>query len=466
MHYLIIAVLALGLSLMGCEGKTGPAGPTGPSGAAGPAGPAGPQGSTGPAGPAGPQGPAGADGAAGPAGPQGEKGDTGETGPAGPKGDPGDSGIPTDIPGNILATVHHIIIGHIDEDGEKAGKVTYWAPNFVPAEGTDALSYNLGVGDMVQLAIKAGSQDEEALPVEFAYSSDDEVNVTVSDGGLIEAKRSGEATITVTAVGRGIAIDIAVNVLSSADHVVIMGPGGANTSKTASGAITIPEGSSITLTAEARKKDGSKINGASFSWASSNDAIASVDDGAVTANGTGTASITASSGGKTSKAVKVTVTAGGINEFEIQLINPIAQAYTVKRQSYDDEEEADDYKLPDNTMVVKPVNSADPPVVAPLVYRFRLWDLINRNATTGLPTAEGDQAGNFSLSANTDIVDLTGIVVAAGTDTGAYSFTVPPSAISKFGTTQIVISLPGASSRSVSITISPASEDSTVPQQS
>ena len=37
MHYLIIAVLAFGLSLMGCEGKTGPAGPTGPAGSAGPA---------------------------------------------------------------------------------------------------------------------------------------------------------------------------------------------------------------------------------------------------------------------------------------------------------------------------------------------------------------------------------------------------------------------------------------------
>ena len=110
MHYLIIAVLAFGLSLMGCEGKTGPAGPSGSTGQAGPQGVAGPQGSTGPQGPAGadgaqgpqgetgpvgPTGPAGADGAPGEKGDQGEqgpKGDTGETGPAGPPGADGTPG--------------------------------------------------------------------------------------------------------------------------------------------------------------------------------------------------------------------------------------------------------------------------------------------------------------------------------------------------------------------------------------
>ena len=128
MHYLIIAVLAFGLSLMGCEGKTGPAGP---SGVSGPAGPTGQSGATGPQGPAGPKGDKGDTGPAGPkgdTGPAGPKGDTGPAGPQGPKGDTGDSGLPTDIPDltTILADIHHIKITR----GSNDKSYFYVAPNF------------------------------------------------------------------------------------------------------------------------------------------------------------------------------------------------------------------------------------------------------------------------------------------------------------------------------------------------
>lgn len=64
----LTAVLAMGLTVVACDGPAGPQGPTGPEG---PEGPVGPQGPTGPAGPAGPQGPAGPTGSTGEPGPTG-----------------------------------------------------------------------------------------------------------------------------------------------------------------------------------------------------------------------------------------------------------------------------------------------------------------------------------------------------------------------------------------------------------
>ena len=78
-----ILIIALVLSVIGCQRDAGPAGdpgPVGPQGPAGAPGPAGPQGPFGDSGPAGPQGPAGAPGSGGPPGP------AGATGPAGPPG--------------------------------------------------------------------------------------------------------------------------------------------------------------------------------------------------------------------------------------------------------------------------------------------------------------------------------------------------------------------------------------------
>ena len=318
MHYLIIAVLAFGLSLMGCEGKTGPAGPAGVAGQPGQPGQAGADGDRGPAGPPGTPGD------------KGEKGDTGDTGPVGPagpvgprgeKGDPGDSGLPTDIPGNILASIHHIAIGYLDEDGEKTGAVSYLAPNYAPGEDVDPLSFNLAIGDTRQLAIKAASQDGEAIPVEFAFASDDPVSATVSDTGEIEAQRAGDAVITVTAVGRGIDIEITVEVLSAVKSVVISG-----------GVDILAVGETTTLMATAYSKEdgaGSKVN-ASVSWASSDESVATVSDkGVVTGKGVGSADIVATAGGVDSKARTITVTGGAIRPYNLTYLEPTTDSFEV-----------------------------------------------------------------------------------------------------------------------------------------
>ena len=326
MHYLIIAVLAFGLSLMGCEGKTGPAGPAGVAGQPGQPGAAGADGDRGPAGPPGPPGD------------KGEKGDTGDTGPVGPrgeKGDPGDSGLPTDIPGNILASIHHIAIGYLDDDGEKTGAVSYLAPNYAPGEGVDPLSFNLAIGDTRQLAIKAASQDGEALPVAFAFASDDPVSATVSATGEIEAKRSGDAVITVTAVGRGIDIEINVVVLTAIKSVAFDG----------ALAYTLPVGGTVSVEAAAYTKakgGGDKIAGAAITYSSSDEDVATVGEssGAVEAVGVGTAKIMAHAGGvKSHKDVTITVTPGGAVTHKITVTRISVANRTIKLEV---DENADD----------------------------------------------------------------------------------------------------------------------------
>ena len=335
MHYLIIAVLALGLSLLGCEGKTGPAGPSGPSGPAGPSGQAGPQGSTGPQGPQGPAGPAGADGAdgaqgpAGPAGPQGEKGD---------KGDPGEDGMdatlpdPGDIPGGILTQVHHIVIGYLDEDGEKTGAVTYAGPDFKDDGSADKnwkLSFMLPVGETRQLAVKVASQDGNPIPgIEVAYSSTDPVTATVSEDGEIEALEHGDATIKVSVLGRGIAININVDVLEAVKKVTI-----------AKGTQTIPVGFSVTWMAKVINADDEDITANSIvTWESEDASIAKVDakKGVVTGVSDGDTRIRASSVGKNSDWRDVTVTPSGLFTRTVQSKGATEKKVTIA-QATDDE---------------------------------------------------------------------------------------------------------------------------------
>ncbi len=203
MHYLIISIIVLAYAAMGCEGKTGPAGPSGSDGIAGASGQSGNQGS---------QGVKGDTGATGPEGPQGEKGDkgdTGDTGPAGPEGpmgpegpqgDPGETGIPTDIPGNILADIHHIKLIQDDKDPDDVDEIG--GPQF----DMNIPSVSLLVDETTTFVGKAATQSGDPIPVEFAWESADPIIASV-DNGTIMGERSGSTEITVSVVGRGIEFD-------------------------------------------------------------------------------------------------------------------------------------------------------------------------------------------------------------------------------------------------------------------
>ena len=325
MHYLIIAVLAFALSMLGCEGKTGPAGPTGAAGAAGPTGAAGPQGSTGPAGPAGPagaegpQGPKGDKGdtgAAGPAGPQGEQGEQGPAGPMGPAGPQGESGIPSDLPGNILAAVHHVIIF---QDGEKKAD----ARRYNESAGYDNSHANVSgretgvlVDGTLTFNAVAAAQDGNPIAAMFTWEVDDPIVASVEDDGAgtatVTGQRRGDTKLIVKSPDRGIKIEIPFSVHNAVKGIVIE----------TMDDTTVQKGNSIMITAtaydakqtDAEGAEGNPVPGVTFAWSSSSGA-ATVNTGDPHSNKTpqikaaaaGSADIQASVGSVKSNKIKVNV---------------------------------------------------------------------------------------------------------------------------------------------------------------
>ena len=298
MHYLIIAVLAFALSMLGCEGKTGPAGPTGAAGTAGP------QGVAGPAGPVGPAGPAGADGTPGE---KGEKGDPGERGPEGPKGDQGDPGAGADpgaiqdiidgvVDGGVLADIHHILIF---QDGEEKASRRVNAPGFDQALETIVLL----VDATTSLVAKAGAQNEEKINVTFSWNVKDVAFASVDEDGTVTGLSNGTTNVILSVDGRGIEVEIPITVYKGVDTVTL----------TPDGAGPLRVGDTRILTARALdESDADKgviIPGIEFVWESSDEDVATVkadkDNSAmatVTAKGAGSATITGTAAGTTKDA--------------------------------------------------------------------------------------------------------------------------------------------------------------------
>ena len=133
----------------------------------------------------------------------------------------------------------------------------------------------------------------DVIPV--AWSSADTTVAVVDSTGLVTAVGSGAATITARA-GEASG-DALVTVMQSADSVTVSPP-----------ANTIAVGDTLRLVAEAYDESGHAMAGASFTWSSSNAAVATVDpSGLVRGAGEGTATITATAGEASGDAL-VTVT--------------------------------------------------------------------------------------------------------------------------------------------------------------
>ena len=321
MHYLIIAVLAFALSMLGCEGKTGPAGPTGAAGAAGPAGPAGPQGSTGPQGPAGAdgadgaQGPKGEKGDTGAQGPQGEQGEQGPEGPMGPAGPKGESGVPSDLPGNILAAVHHVIVFEGGEEKDDARRYNE-ATGYDDDGGKNIRKAAVLVDGTLAFSAVAAAQDGSVIPAVFTFEVDDPILASVEETGenavMVTGKRRGNTKLIVKAADRGIKVEIALAVHNVVKGIVIA----------AESATTVNKGETVSISAQAwdGKRDGTtiaagsnEVDGVTFAWSSSNTSVATVDAKddndmpTIKTHAAGTAKIQASIGELKSNEITVTV---------------------------------------------------------------------------------------------------------------------------------------------------------------
>ena len=386
MHYLIIAVLAFALSVLGCEGKTGPAGPTGPSGAAGPAGPAGPQGSTGPAGPAGPQGPAGADGADGAQGEQGPAGPQGEQGPAGPQGEQGESGIPSDLPGNILAAVHHIIVFQGTESKDDARRYDASSSYDNSHENVGDRKAAVLVDGTLTFSAVAAAQDGSVIPVIFSFEIDDPILASVEDDGMgtatVSGLRRGNTKIIVKAADRGVKLEIPLAVHNVVKGIVIA----------AESATTVNKGTPVSISAiayDAKQTDdagaeGNPVDGVTFGWTTSNADVATVDTEdsnsmpTIKTHAAGSAKIQAKIGDVKSNEISITVFTA--EEPERQLIVSTANAPFMRYFDNDinDDGTADDSDL---TATADTTDTSPATIVITVTLQHKVLD-----STTGSPT--------------------------------------------------------------------------------
>ena len=155
------------------------------------------------------------------------------------------------------------------------------------------ISVNLtALGDTVQLTATVRDANNNPLPgASVSWSSGSPSVATVNTQGLVTARGSGTTTITATSGSRtGTA---AITVVQLPNTIVI----------TPASATLFAIGETVQLHATVKDEKAQTVPGATVTWQSSNTAVASVNpSGLVTARGSGTATITATSGGKTATA--------------------------------------------------------------------------------------------------------------------------------------------------------------------
>jgi uncharacterized protein YjdB len=153
-------------------------------------------------------------------------------------------------------------------------------------------------GQTVQLA--ATPKDANGNPLGgrvVTWSSDNTTIATVSASGLVTANAVGSATITATSEGQSGASAITVSTVPVAS--VAVSPATASLSV----------GQTALLTATSKDANGNPLTGRAVTWSTDNGSVATVSGtGLVTAAGAGSATITATSEGKSGTA-SVTVTA-------------------------------------------------------------------------------------------------------------------------------------------------------------
>ena len=168
------------------------------------------------------------------------------------------------------------------------------------------------LGATVQLRAEVRDQNGQVMAgTSVAWTSDNTPVATVDGAGLVTAAGNGTATMTAAAGGAsGAAV---VTVAQSPDSVAVLPVE----------ATIAALGDTVRLAAEVFDANGHVVAGAEFVWASSDDAVATVDGaGLVTAAGNGTATMTAAAGGASGAAVVTVaqeVSAVAIRPDEVEL---------------------------------------------------------------------------------------------------------------------------------------------------
>lgn len=149
------------------------------------------------------------------------------------------------------------------------------------------------------VALNAVAQDASGKTVSGAtiyWSSSDDAVATVSSAGVVTAKAPGSVQIAASAEGHSALVTLAVTNVPVASVTI------------APTSVSVGLGGTATLTAITYDQNGNALAGRAITWASSAPQVATVGpDGVVTSVAQGSATITATSEGKTASAA-VTVT--------------------------------------------------------------------------------------------------------------------------------------------------------------
>ena len=192
------------------------------------------------------------------------------------------------------------IITVTTEDGAKTAtcKVTVNAPQTVPVTGVTLDKAELTLEKGSTGTLKATVEPQNATNNTVTWSSSNEEVATVDQHGTVTAVRAGTATITVTTEDGAKTATCKVTVNAPQTVPVT----GVTLDKAE---LTLEKGSTGTLEAKVEPSDATNKN---VTWSSSNEEVATVANGTVTAVSAGTATITVTTadGGKTATC-KVTV---------------------------------------------------------------------------------------------------------------------------------------------------------------
>ena len=164
----------------------------------------------------------------------------------------------------------------------------------------------VAIGQSAPLAAVLKAQDATELTGRtVTWSTSDPGIVTVTDAGVINGVAVGSATITATSEGKTGTSAVTVSAVAVASVQV--------TPPTAA----VDVGGTTQLTATAKDGNGAVLQGRPFAWTTSNASIATVSPtGRVTGVGAGTATITATSEGKSGTAT-VTATLQPVAKVEV-----------------------------------------------------------------------------------------------------------------------------------------------------
>ncbi|MBV6521923.1 MAG: hypothetical protein MNPFHGCM_02067 [Gemmatimonadaceae bacterium] len=167
----------------------------------------------------------------------------------------------------------------------------------VAAVTVSAPSRVLSAGRRAQLTtVLADAQGRPLKGRSLSFASSNPSTLTVSAAGLVHAMAPGLATVSVTC--EGVTGDLSFTVLAGPPP-----PPAVHTLAVTLNASALRPGQFTQGTAVATDSTGGPIPGIAYSWASSNDSVASVNsDGLVSALAPGAVTISASAGGKTGAA--------------------------------------------------------------------------------------------------------------------------------------------------------------------